>query len=140
MNKKVYEEHKLILELLEREPCDAISRQAVLDGLGSIAKVKAKSDAQKALMGRVMFFTEQLPSVTPQPKTGHWKKMVNVYDTMSGTHIRVPYTNEDKKMGNSPVYECECGCDSNKPTNFCPNCGAKMVEPQEGEGIDADSN
>lgn len=47
---------------------DLISRQAVLDGLVSIAKAKAKSDAQKALMGRVMFFTEQLPPVTPQPK------------------------------------------------------------------------
>ena len=46
---------------------DAISRQALLDGLASIAKAKAKSDAQKSLMGRVMFFTEQLPPVTPQP-------------------------------------------------------------------------
>jgi hypothetical protein len=45
---------------------DLISRQAVLDGLASIAKAKAKSDAQKSLMGRVMFFTEQLPPVTPQ--------------------------------------------------------------------------
>lgn len=66
---KVYEEHKLILELLDPEPCDScISRQAVLDGLSSIAKAKAKSDSQKALMGRVMFFTKQLPPVTPQPK------------------------------------------------------------------------
>ena len=47
---------------------DLISRQAMLDGLASIAKAKAKSDAQKALMGRVMFFTEHLPPVTPQPK------------------------------------------------------------------------
>jgi hypothetical protein len=45
---------------------DAVSRQAVLNGLANIAKAKAKSDAQKALMGRVMFFTEQLPSVTPK--------------------------------------------------------------------------
>lgn len=47
------------------EECeDAISREAVLNGLAGIAKVKARSDAQKSLMGRVMFFTEQLPSVT----------------------------------------------------------------------------
>ena len=45
---------------------DAISRQAVLNGLANIAKAKARSDAQKALMGRVMFFTEKLPSVNPQ--------------------------------------------------------------------------
>ena len=53
-------------EPCKQEPCeDAVSRQAVLDGLASIAKVKAKSDAQKSLMGRVMFFVEQLTPVTP---------------------------------------------------------------------------
>lgn len=51
------------------QPCeDCISRQAVLDGLASIAKVKARSDAQKSLMGRIMFFVEQLPPVTPIPE------------------------------------------------------------------------
>lgn len=55
------------IEELEQEPCeDCISRQAVLNGLASIAKAKAKSDAQKSLMGRVMFFAEQLPPVTPK--------------------------------------------------------------------------
>ena len=50
-----------------KDPCeDCISRKAEFDGLASIAKAKAKSDAQKALMGRVMFFTEQLPPVTPK--------------------------------------------------------------------------
>lgn len=73
--------------ILEQEPCntdtckvvraymndwdkpnnsDVVSRQAVLDGLASIAKAKARSDEQKALMGRVMFFTEHLPPVNPQ--------------------------------------------------------------------------
>ena len=45
---------------------DCISREAVLNGLANIAIAKAKSDAQKALMGRVMYFIEQLPSVTPR--------------------------------------------------------------------------
>lgn len=45
---------------------DLISRQAVIDGLASIAKAKARSDAQKSLMGRVMFFTEKLPSVSTE--------------------------------------------------------------------------
>ena len=65
-----YDRQEEIIKVLEQEPCeDAISRQAVLDGIVIIAKVKAKSDAQKSLMGRVLFFTENLPSVTPQPKT-----------------------------------------------------------------------
>ena len=55
----------MAIKALEQQPCeDAISRQAVLDGLASIAKVKARSDAQKSLMGRAMFFVEKLPPVT----------------------------------------------------------------------------
>ena len=66
-NKKMDEIRRTYDKLKEQEPCeDAISRQAVRDGLASIAKAKAKSDAQKSLMGRVMFFTERLPSVNPQ--------------------------------------------------------------------------
>ena len=49
---------------------DAINRRAVLEGLASIAKAKAKSDAQKALMGRVMFFTEHLPPVKSATQDG----------------------------------------------------------------------
>ena len=52
---------------------DAISRQAVLDGLASIAKAKAKSDAQKSMMGRTMFFVKQLPSVSTE-KTDAYKQ------------------------------------------------------------------
>lgn len=64
---EAYKSLQFAIEALEQEPCeDAISRQAVLDGLASIAKAKVKSDAQKSLMGRVMFFTEHLPSVKPQ--------------------------------------------------------------------------
>lgn len=93
---------------LEQEPCeDAVSREAVLNGLASIAKAKAKSDAQKALMGRVMFFTEQLPPVTPKQKTGKW--------------IITSFTDR---------YICsECGHNlitQYKPDNYCSYCGAKM--------------
>lgn len=88
---------KVAIEALEQQPCDkcvystsegcqydditetippfddCISRQAVLDGLANIAKAKARSDAQKALMGRVMFFTEKLPSVNPQKPKSEWQ-------------------------------------------------------------------
>ena len=52
-----------------------------------------------------------LPSVTPQePKTGHW---IN---------------------GNYHIRCSECGEDyPYRLRNYCPNCGAKMVEPQESE-------
>lgn len=54
---------------LEAQPTDGVERKAVLEGLASIAKAKAKSDAQKSMMGRCMFFVEHLPSVTPQTVT-----------------------------------------------------------------------
>ena len=96
---------------------DAISRQAVLDGLASIAKAKAKSDAQKSLMGRVMFFTEQLPSVTPQQRTGRWIPEENDA-IMSDYH---PF------FQNYRCSECLHVYEDSKPLNkYCPNCGAKM--------------
>ncbi len=69
---KVYEEHKLILELLEQEPCeDAISRQAVLDCLtaSSLKKFDFILDARDKI--------KNLPSVNPQePKTEQFAKWV----------------------------------------------------------------
>lgn len=88
---------------------EAISRQKMLEGLANIAKAKARSDAQKALMGRIMFFTEQLSPVTPQPKMGHWSH--------DGSHWKNRFI-------------CSgCGYKLfDEPTNYCPNCGAKMQE------------
>lgn len=152
---KVYEEHKMILELLEekpyedwydvpsdemtleqtrqavrdlrkklaecleQQPCeDCISRQAVLDGLASIAKVKARSDAQKSLMGRIMFFVEQLPPVTPEGKTGKW-----IDDEFGSKCSRCgTYTHLDK-------------FDRPMKFKYCSMCGAKM---QEVENEDSD--
>lgn len=73
-----------------------------------------------------------LPPVNPQP-TGHWKKMVEVYD-LQQNRMLVPYGYDDAKFGNTPVYVCDCGCESNKNSKFCPDCGAKMIEPQKSEG------
>lgn len=49
-----------------------------------------------------------------EPKTGHW--------THDGSHWK------------NRFICSECGYKLfDEPTNFCPNCGAKMVEPQESE-------
>lgn len=110
-----------VLAWLEAQPCeDAVSRQAVLDGLASIAKAKAKSDAQKYLMGRVMFFTEQLPTVTPQRPKGKWIRVVD-------------------KAGHW-VWECDCKWQQRFATNFCPNCGSYNAEIKESAADDAFSD
>ncbi len=103
---KVYEEHKMILELLKQAPCeDAISRQAALD---VIYDYEYKKDMRKAL--------EALPPVNPQePKTGHWI-----------SHFS-PVTYER-------WHVCShCRSEVKLKTDYCPSCGAEMVEPQESE-------
>ena len=58
-----------------------------------------------------------LPSVTPKPKTGYWIKPKG----------------KVKPFGDDTVQCDMCGffTDVDCYYNFCPNCGAKMVEPQE---------
>ena len=66
---KMDEALEISIESLQTDTCkDCISRTAVLAGLANIAKNKAKSDAQKAMMGRSMLFVECLPSVQPEQK------------------------------------------------------------------------
>ena len=107
-----------------QEPCDdAISRQAVMDGLISIAKTKAKSDAQKSLMGRVMFFVEKLPSVTPQPKMGRW------ITWKEADNIIPSETRFECSVCHDAAYTLCNGLDLLSP--YCPNCGAKMQDVEE---------
>ena len=113
------------------EPCDdAISRQEVLEGLARIAKAKAKSDVQKSLMGRVLFFTEHLPPVTPQQKSGEWIEDAKTYyeelnKRCLGVDEYTPYFTDD-------IACSECLAKYSTIDNeteffkYCPNCGAKM--------------
>lgn len=112
------------IKALEQEPCeDAISRQAVFNGLASIAKAKAKSDAQKALMGRVMFFTEQLPPVTPESKTGQWIQTNEIFINQDGQFIYKFICSECKSLSYFRKSSKKA-----IGANVCPNCGAKMIE------------
>lgn len=102
------------IDTLEQEPCDdAISRQAVLDCLTAtgLKKFDFILDARNKI--------KNLSSVNPQElKTGHW-----IY---SGSH---------DVEGMLYCSKCKHKIDvSEGYFNFCPNCGAKMVEPQESEG------
>ena len=82
---------------------DCISRQAVLDLI-------ANYDLN---MGQMVKGIHALPSVTPQDqKMGHW---------ILRNSFLVP-------------YKCsECNYESERYDNYCPNCGAKMVDSQKSE-------
>ena len=101
---------RVIDKYAEQEPCeDAVSRQAVLNEFYDV----------KNLYERI----KQLPSVRPQePKIGYWSKF-------------------GEKWGGTQAWECSI-CKNHYdihavytkiPYNYCPNCGAKMVESQESE-------
>ena len=116
------------------EPCgdvpdinvgDMISRKAVLDIVRFANKwlFDARSnnvDTDIAFDGIISKIYD-LPSVTPKEKTGHWI-MLN-------------------ECANSGYYCSECHkkvikegwSGTIKKIKYCPNCGAKMVEPQESE-------
>lgn len=56
---------------------------------------------------------EDLPPVTPKQRTGHW-----IYQ-----EGYVPYK-----------WKCnQCSVEFKTDFNYCPHCGAQMVEPQESE-------
>ena len=102
----------------EQEPCDdAISRQAVIEWLK--AKDIIKMSSQEEMARKEL---KALPSVRPQEKTGHWIKYQEPWGGMQGWKCSKCKNHYDV----SSVYTII-------PYNFCPNCGAKMVEPQESE-------
>jgi len=97
-DKQHYEAKQMAIKALEREPCDdAVSRQAAIDGLNSI---NGTSELDKAFE-----VIENLPSVLPKQKRGHW----------------LPTSFIDR------TYECDiCHNYVYDKTKYCPNCGCKM--------------
>ena len=96
------------LSMLEREPCeDAISRQFMLDLGATCLAARDKQGELTAIVG-----IEFLPSVQPKVKTGKWVA-----------------------VGNTDAATCKCGFFTDRYLiyNYCPNCGARMVKPQESE-------
>ena len=106
--------NELKVELNELEPCDdAVSRQKALLSLTGEDLPKDR-DKYIALVNERI---KALPPVRPQEQTGHW-----IYDDECHEH----------------GHCSECGYGrvdlvNGEPHNYCPNCGAKMVEPQESE-------
>ena len=102
----------LEMAIKEQEPReDAISRKAVMNCF---------KKWQPYMATRLFGFEKELsslPSVTPQPKTGHW----NTYELAQGGI-------------NEKWLECSECTWSNAlliPRNYCPKCGARMMEKED---------
>ena len=108
---KVYEEHKLILELLEQQPSDnCVSRQSILEELNRLGRHAFKDDTDYDCL---FDFVDRLPPVMPTRKSG--LRWIERFD------------NEDKWL------ECpHCHKDSDNAYAYCPNCGASFKEEKRG--------
>jgi len=106
------------IDTLEQEPSgDVISRQAVLNTLDRMDKAL---DTDRTVESYKELLTEcykDLPSVKQEPKTGHW--------IMTSDYLTTAYSSID-------YVKCSC-CNeySLEEGDYCPNCGAKMVESED---------
>ena len=105
--KLINDTFKMAIQALSQEPCDdAISREDAINAFD-----EHPYDTLSYASARNII--RELPSVTQ--KSGKWHRK---YD----------------RIVNDCFWECDkCGCGYQHEYNYCPNCGAKMVEPQESE-------
>jgi hypothetical protein len=102
----------LAIKALEQQPCeDCISRQAVLDIINFedewLHDANSHNADTKIAFSGLESRVKELPSVTPQPNTGHW---IDV-----------------EGLDSALWHNCsECGETEFYATDYCPNCGAKM--------------
>ena len=92
---------------------DAISRISVLDTLDTTDEFMDEERTVENYKALLKECYKTLSPVTPKQKMGRWidyQKNIWIYAQCS-----------------------ECGTVHDTKTNYCPNCGAKMVEPQESE-------
>lgn len=124
---EIIENLEEIAKALEQEPCeDAVSRQAVIDAIKEYASMIWKEYLEPFPESTIMEIIQALPSVKPQPKTGH---------------------NCNKDYADCDQFVCsECGIElqdwhkvvrddeyddisyQEYAFRFCPSCGCEIKE------------
>lgn len=110
---EIRESLDMAIKALEQEPCeDAVNRSQALKELEESAKYHANDSREEMLLRR----DRDIIKVRPK---GHW--------IMTSDYLTTAY-------GSVDYVKCSCcGEDSLEEGNYCPNCGAKMLESQESE-------
>ena len=119
--------NKEVIIDIENPQNDIVSRKAVCNIVNDIRDC-ISVEGYCAILERM----KKLPSITPScdkcAMNGSGSKYCDNCEQKSGKWIRVT-----DKTGHL-VWECDkCGWQQRLSNNFCPDCGAKMVEPQESE-------
>ncbi len=124
-----YERHPLpewyaldyAIKALEQQPCeDAVSRKRIFS---AIHNTHLPKKYEEPLWNKV----SDLPLVTPKEKTGRWISF-GIQGEIDGQIVRA-FT--CSKCGAISIFRVSNGNIVNG--DLCPNCGAKMIEPQESE-------
>lgn len=116
----------MAIQILEQEPCeDVISRQAAKNAICDYVCGKGIRCVEEHEC-RMKKMISELSSVQPKPKTGHWIELTKLSCAEYSCYV---------------CSECEAYAKDhsrrlrvqNRKSLFCPDCGLKMVEPQESE-------
>ena len=109
---------EMAIKALEQEPYeDCISRTELLSRIDAERKhlLDLKMDgAEHIVVHHARRIIEDMPSVTPQPRTGQWIEVIDKID----------------RLGNK-TWHHKCSICGNEDSGwgeykYCPNCGAKM--------------
>lgn len=99
---------------------DCISRDEVCRYVAEFVNHEFSTREEEELIDNIITGIEHLPSVTPQTRKGHWIKSRDCY---GNNHYTCPFCEHDIATKYDGTWK----------DNYCSNCGAKMVEPQESE-------
>lgn len=106
---------EMAIQALEQSSGDAVSRQAVNEIINDIRDC-ISVEGYCAILERL----KKLPSVTPKqvPKTGHWRHYEGM---LICSECGTEFYDDIMEYCGDDVPKC------------CPDCGIRMVEPQESE-------
>lgn len=130
VDQRLYDAVDAAIKALEQKPCeDCISRDLMTNTLG--ATCIAKRDEKGDLIA--LCSIDNLPSVTPQPRKGHW---IRIGDRDFGYRdiviCKCSECGDEKKFtGKFELEGHRLVIDMDHVYKFCPNCGAKMAESEE---------